>query len=97
MSPDGTAFAFGTGAGLFLHTLSDDRTRQLVSRGVEGSMAAGTVNPVFSPDGRWLAFFDGSSGASTLRKVAVSGGAPVALCGTSPPYGASWSDAPDTA
>ena len=93
MSPDGSAFAFGTGTGLFLHTLSDNRTRQIFSGGgVEGNVGAGTLNPVFSPDGRWLAFFDGSSSASSLRKVAVSGGAAITLCPTLPPFGASWSD-----
>ena len=92
MSPDGSAFAFASGAGLFIHTLATNQTRQLVGGGVEGSTRTGVANPVFSPDGRWLAFFDGSSGDGALSKIAVTGGAPITLCRSSAPFGASWSD-----
>src|SRR5262245_21875647 len=92
MSPDGSAFAFGTATGLFVHTLADDRTRQVVGGSGESGAGAGVLNPVFSPDGRWIAFFEASGGEGALRKVAVTGGAPVVLCRSFPPFGASWSD-----
>ncbi len=47
----------------------------------------GAVNPFFSPDGQWLGFFAGGK----LKKVSVSGGAALTLCGASAtPRGASW-------
>jgi len=91
MSPDGSAFAFGFGTGLFIHTLATNQTRELVGGALEGSTFTGVANPVFSPDGRWLAFFDSRNDGS-LSKVAVTGGAPITLCRSSAPFGASWSD-----
>jgi len=44
------------------------------------------VSPFFSPDGRWLAFFaDGQ-----LKKVAVTGGAPITLCPAPVGLGGTW-------
>jgi serine/threonine protein kinase len=42
--------------------------------------------PFFSPDGRWLAFFD----RDLLKKVAVSGGAPQVICESQGGWGATW-------
>jgi len=92
MSPDGSAFALGTAAGMFVHTLADDRTRQVVGGSVESGGAVGVLNPVFSPDGRWIAYFEAGGGEGPLRKVAVTGGAPIVLCRSFPPFGASWAD-----
>src|SRR5262249_16887187 len=45
--------------------------------------------PFFSPDGRWVGFFD----SPALLKVPASGGPPVTLCQTrGGSYGASWGD-----
>jgi serine/threonine-protein kinase len=55
--------------------------------GAEGP--EGVSSPVFSPDSRSLAFF--SIGDSTLKRVPVSGGAPVTLCFANNPYGVTWS------
>ena len=47
----------------------------------------GAVNPVFSPDGRWLAFF----AAGKLKKISLDGGSPVVIAeGISNPKGLSW-------
>src|SRR4030095_12274539 len=43
---------------------------------------------VFSPDGQSIAFFSFTD--LKLKKVAVSGGAPVVICATDAPFGASW-------
>jgi serine/threonine protein kinase len=49
--------------------------------------AEGAVNPVFSPDGRWLAFF----AAGKLKKISLDGGAPVVVAdGITSPKGLSW-------
>src|SRR5207253_2199896 len=46
-------------------------------------------SPIFSPDGRWIAFFaDGS-----LKKVAVAGGAPTTIAPAPDPAGAAWAAA----
>jgi serine/threonine-protein kinase len=45
--------------------------------------------PFFSPDGKWLGFWHAPTG--TLRKVAISGGAPIKICdAVSGIAGASW-------
>src|SRR5437588_11646515 len=45
--------------------------------------------PFFSPDGKWLGFWHAPTG--TLRKVAISGGAPVKICdAVSGIAGAAW-------
>src|SRR5438067_1821104 len=52
------------------------------------------MEPVFSPDSQWLAYFtptDGAARAWTLKKIAVAGGAAVTLAKLpAPPSGASW-------
>jgi serine/threonine-protein kinase len=91
ISPDGSAIAFATANGLFLHRLADDQTTPLVP----GNNDDFVSNPFFSPDGRWIGFFAGVGGGSsngTLKKIQVAGGAPITLCPSDPPFGASWSD-----
>ena len=69
-------------------------TRQLYVRRLDQWQAvplAGTENgsgPFFSPDGRWIGFFaDGK-----LKKIAVTGGAAVALCDLVGLTGATWGE-----
>jgi hypothetical protein len=59
--------------------------------GSPASMLSGTEEatvPVFSPDGRWLAFFVGNS----LKKITVQGGAPVVLGDAPGGRGLDWGD-----
>ena len=46
----------------------------------------GAIEPFFSPDGQWIAFWADDQ----LKKVSVTGGAPVTLSETRDFYGASW-------
>jgi serine/threonine-protein kinase len=48
----------------------------------------GGHSPVFSPDGRWIAFF--ADGA--LKKIAIAGGAPATLASAPDPGGAAWAE-----
>jgi serine/threonine-protein kinase len=49
--------------------------------------------PFFSPDGQWLGFFaQGPTARPQLRKVSLSGGAPVTLCDVWAFSGATWAD-----
>ncbi|MGH9203094.1 MAG: hypothetical protein ACRD2A_17855, partial [Vicinamibacterales bacterium] len=87
ISPDGRSFVYQTSEGLFLRSMGDLETRLIPGTQVIAS-------PFFSPDGQWVAYFT-TAGPSAergiLAKVAVSGGAPITLCETSFPFGASWS------
>jgi DNA-binding winged helix-turn-helix (wHTH) protein/Tol biopolymer transport system component len=86
VSADGRSIAWSgceaaTGAcSLFVRQI--DRLEPERLAGTDGAAA-----PFFSPDGRWLGFFaDGK-----LKKIRVSGGAPVALADAPSPGGGSWS------
>ena len=55
-----------------------------------GGTATGVNGPFFSPDGRWIGFFSGTIGGE-LKKVSITGGAPVSVGRTSGnSAGASW-------
>jgi eukaryotic-like serine/threonine-protein kinase len=55
---------------IYVRRVAEDRARP-----VGGAIGSA---PFFSPDGKWLGFWHAPSG--TLRKVALSGGAPVRIC-----------------
>ena len=84
IAPDGTRLAYvGTRGGrtqLFVRPMD----------AVDPVPIAGTtdaVSPFFSPDGQWVALFaDGQ-----LKKVAVTGGAPITLCPAPVGLGGTWS------
>ena len=89
ISRDGTRIAFNTvGQGgtipLYTRSLSD-----LVSTRIKEVVAGAAA--FFSPDGRWLGFFI-TSPTLGMRKLALSGGAPVTICGTGNFPGATWAD-----
>jgi serine/threonine-protein kinase len=83
-SPDGTEIAYVANRRIYLRSISD-----LEPRAIPGTaIIQGVTNPVFSPDGRFMAFF--SFADDTLKKIAVGGGAAVTLCPANNPYGMSW-------
>ncbi len=75
ISPDGTKVAYTSDAGLWIHDL-----RELVPRLVQGTR--GSLHPFWSPDSYWVAYGIDRK----LWKVAVSGGAPVAIADLPEPY-----------
>ncbi len=85
LSPDGTAVAYVTEA-------SGDRHMALRRMNdTEPSLIPGTLNtetPVFSPDGRWLAFVRIPTGR--LEKVSLRGGTPIELAQVDNLQGATW-------
>jgi eukaryotic-like serine/threonine-protein kinase len=88
VSPDGSQFVYATTKGLYLRSVDS-----LDSRHISGT-DKDSAEPFFSPDGQWIGYFSYSD--LKLKKVAISGGAPVALCDISGfSYGASW-DSADT-
>jgi serine/threonine-protein kinase len=81
----GTHIAFVTavsGARSQLYVRRLDQPEATPLRGTEDA-----VQPFFSPDGNWVAFFAGS----TIKKVAITGGVPLTITdGVLQPRGAAW-------
>jgi Tol biopolymer transport system component/predicted Ser/Thr protein kinase len=86
ISPDGTQMVYVANNRLFLRSMAD-----LEARAISGTdLGTAVTNPVFSPDGKSLAFWSNSD--RTLKRIAVSGGAAVTVCPiAAAPYGVSWS------
>jgi serine/threonine-protein kinase len=83
VSPDGRQFVYSTEAGIYLRSMDD----------MDAKLFPGTAGirqrPFFSPDSKWIGFF--SSTDSKLKKIAISGGAPVTLTDiTSPSSSFDW-------
>ena len=83
LSPDGRRFVYNTFAGLYLRTIGE----------LEAQLIPGTdedlLNPFFSPDGQSIAYY--VFGAGQLKRIAISGGAPVVIAsGLTNLDGASW-------
>ena len=87
IAPDGNTLAFCAGKDrgstlLYIRSLDTLEAKPL-------SGTKGAKQPFFSPDGQWIGFFADEA----LKKVSISGGAPLTLCETSNnPRGASWGD-----
>jgi serine/threonine-protein kinase len=83
VSPDGRQFVYSTTKGLYIRSV-DELTAKLIA-GTEGT----TSQPFFSPDGKSVGYFSGND--RQLKKIAISGGAPVTLCMVPQLVGAWWS------
>jgi serine/threonine protein kinase len=91
LSPDGTMMAFCA--------VDDDNKTMLYLRYLdkgESTVMSGTNDasyPFWSPDGRYIGFFDNRG--KKLKKVAVAGGPPVTLCVAENMKGGSWNEQGD--
>ena len=83
ISPDGTQMAYLANRQIYLRPMAE-----LAGRTITNQAPRTITNPVFSPDGKSIAYFDGLDGA--LRRIAVTGGVPVTICPTGNPAGMSW-------
>jgi serine/threonine-protein kinase len=73
-----------------LYLRAFDQLEPLLIAGGNVPPLASARTPFFSPDSEWLGFWE----LGQLKKVSVSGGAPVVLCDfRPPPAGATWTDA----
>ena len=70
VSPDGASVVYVSNDRLHLHGTSGTQSSPIPG-------TAGALNPVFSPDGQWLAFWVFSD--RSLKKIALNGGAPITL------------------
>jgi serine/threonine-protein kinase len=87
ISPDGTKFAYVASRQLHVRSLD-----QLEARPLPGTDES-AFEPVFSPDGKWIVYFApvSTTGQVDVRKVSVTGGAPVTLGRlAASPFGATW-------
>jgi serine/threonine-protein kinase len=79
VSPDGARVAYLANNQIYLRAID-----QLDAQPITGTTLA--RSPFFSPDGQWIGFWQ----AGQLKKISVSGGAPLVLCDAVNPFGASW-------
>jgi Tol biopolymer transport system component len=84
LSADGSRLVYT--ANLRLYMRSMDQLEATPIGGTEGGQDTAGRNPFFSPDGQWIGFWK----EGQLKKVSVTGGAPVVLCAAENPFGASW-------
>jgi serine/threonine-protein kinase len=81
LSPDGRRFVYNAADGLYVRSMDELEARRIP--GTEEIL----TNPFFAPDGQSVAYFAGGQ----LKRVALSGGAPVVIAGDLVnPLGASW-------
>ncbi|MEO7134339.1 MAG: protein kinase, partial [Vicinamibacterales bacterium] len=84
VSPDGAQLVYGAASRLYLRSMS-----QLDVKAIQGTEGYQSVTePVFSPDGRSVAFF--AFADRTIKRIAVMGGAAVTICPADEPFGISW-------
>jgi serine/threonine-protein kinase len=83
LSRDGTRMVYVANQQLYLRNMHELKIQPVV--GTEGS---DPTEPIFSPDGEWVAYW--SEGA--LKKIPVGGGTPVVLAAAENPLGASWEE-----
>jgi len=84
LSPDGTLMvlvAQKPGEPTRLHVRQLSQLQSMALAGTDEARA-----PFFSPDGQWIGFFAGGK----LKKVSVTGGAPVTLCDAPNSRGGTW-------
>jgi serine/threonine protein kinase/Tol biopolymer transport system component len=86
LSPDGSRIVLVANRQLYLRNMADEELHSISGTGGD------VGSPFFSPDGRWVAFWASAAGgiAGTLKKIPVTGGAPLVICETAFPFGVSW-------
>jgi Tol biopolymer transport system component len=84
ISPDGTRMVYVANQRLYLRSM-----QELEARAIPGTdSVGGVVLPAFSPDGKSLVFYTLLD--LMLKRVAISGGAPVTICQNIAPTSLSW-------
>src|SRR5215813_11953990 len=84
LSPDGRNLVYVANNMLYLRPLRDFQARPIVGTQNFESI----TDPVFSPDGRWIAFY--ARGDQTIKRISVTGGAAVTICKAGMLYGIQW-------
>jgi serine/threonine protein kinase len=82
VSADGMKIAYVANQQLYLRKLNELKAKPIQGTDEDPN------NPFFSPNGQWIGYY--STTDSQLKKITVSGGAPVTLCEAGYPFGATW-------
>jgi eukaryotic-like serine/threonine-protein kinase len=86
ISPDGTQVVYEANRQLYHRQMSE-----LEARPIAGTQSAQVIGaPLFSPDGRSVAYW--SLADQALKKIAVSGGASVTICPAGNFFGGTWEE-----
>ncbi|OFW21476.1 MAG: hypothetical protein A3H97_16070 [Acidobacteria bacterium RIFCSPLOWO2_02_FULL_65_29] len=94
ISPDGARMVYVANTRLYLRSLSELEARPVP--GTEAPQGDFVSSPAFSPDGQSIAFWSGlatgtaRAAPGTLKRIAVTGGAPVTISQVTTPFGISW-------
>lgn len=81
-SPDGTQIVYVANGRLFMRRLSDVTAKEIPGTN------SGAEHPAFSPDGASIVF--SSRADAVLKRLALSGGAPVTICPAGAVFGLNW-------
>jgi serine/threonine-protein kinase len=81
LSPDGTRLVYVANQTLYVRLM-----HELTAAVIPGTEGADPAEPVFSPDGQWIAFWSNGQ----LKKIAAGGGTPVVLSVAQNPDGMTW-------
>jgi eukaryotic-like serine/threonine-protein kinase len=84
LSADGTRLAYTANQRLYLRPM--EQLDPTPIRGTEVARDLAARQPFFSADGRWIGFWQDGQ----LKKVSITGGAPLPLCAAENPWGVSW-------
>ena len=82
VSPNGRQFVYSTTKGLCVRSMDELDVRLISSAGDS------PLIPFFSPDGQWVGYLSQANGK--LKKVSISGGAPMVLCDVGNVLSAIW-------
>jgi serine/threonine-protein kinase len=89
ISPDGSQFAYAGDKRIYLRSMSEIDPKPL--SGTDQSQTLALADPTFSPDGHSIVYTDASSTIqATLKKVGITGGAPVPIYEGRLPIGVQW-------
>jgi len=64
LSPDGAHMVYAASSRLHLRAMAE-----LESKPIGGTESTAVTNPIFSPDGQFVAFWDGAGTTGSLKKI----------------------------
>jgi Tol biopolymer transport system component len=89
ISDDGTLLAYVANYRLHLKRLSEQNAMPIAGGG-DPATGGNMTSPVFSPNGRSIAFWTGGTGGGALKRMSTSGGPVSTVCDATNPIGISW-------